>query len=321
MQYQRLGQTDLKIPPIVFGGNVFGWTLDESSALAMLDDLCGRGFTAIDTADAYSRWVAGNSGGESETIIGNWMASRNNRDSITVFTKVGMDMGQGHYDLSADYIAKACEDSLRRLQTDRIDLYFAHFDDERTETEETLRAYDKLVKAGKVRYIGASNISVDRIEQSLETSHREGLAKYQVLQPEYNLYARTKFEEQYAPLARQHQLGVVTYFTLASGFLSGKYQSQADLDKSQRGGNVEKYLQDPRGHAILQALDEVARRHDVQPATVAIAWVIANPDVSAPIASATKQSHLVAFQQAITIQLSAEDLDQLNVKESELTKS
>lgn len=321
MQYKRLGRTDLEIPPIVFGGNVLGWTLDEASSLAMLDDLHARGFTAIDTADAYSRWVDGNSGGESETIIGNWIRERKNRDSITLFTKVGMDMGKGQGNLSADYIAKACEDSLCRLQTDRIDLYFSHFDDERTAPEETLRAYDRLIKAGKVRYIGASNVSVDRIEQSLQTSKRDGLAKYHVLQPEYNLFTRAQFEQQYAPLARQYNLGVVTYFTLASGFLSGKYQSEVDLDESQRGRSVKKYLQDPGGRAILQALGEVAKRHDVQPAAVATAWVIANPDVSAPIASATKQAHVETFEQAISLRLSAEDIDALNVKEPKLAHS
>lgn len=321
MRYKLLGQTDLSIPPIVFGGNVFGWTLDESSSHTLLDDLYSRGFTAIDTADAYSRWVAGHAGGESETIIGNWMKARKNRDSVVVFTKVGYDMGQGHHDLSAPYIATACEDSLRRLQTDYLDLYFTHFDDERTAPEETLRAYDKLVTAGKVRYIGASNMSVARIEQSLQISQREGLAKYQVLQPEYNLYARTKFEQQFAPLARQHKLGVVSYYTLASGFLSGKYQSEADLDKSQRGHSVQKYLKNPRGAAILQAMGKVARRHDVQVAAVAIAWVIASPDVSAPIASATKQQHLEAFEQAIALQLSAEDLDELNVQQPEPASS
>ena len=316
MQLKQLGQTNLQIPPIVFGGNVFGWTLDEAASVEMLDDLHGRGFTAIDTADAYSRWVLGNSGGESESIIGRWLASRKNRESITLITKVGYDMGQGQKDLSAKYIAKACEDSLQRLQTDHIDLYFSHFDDERTQPEETLRAYEGLVQSGKVRNIGASNFSVERIEESLQTSRRDNLTSYRVLQPEYNLFARREFEQHYAPLARQHGLGVITYYTLASGFLSGKYKGKADLDQSQRGGGVEKYLDSPRGQTLLQALDQVAKRHAVQPAAVAIAWVMRNPDVSAPIASATKAKHLDAFDQAVRLSLTEEDLRELDVPEA-----
>ena len=316
MQLKQLGQTNLQIPPIVFGGNVFGWTLDEAASVEMLDDLHGRGFTAIDTADAYSRWVLGNSGGESESIIGRWLASRKNRESITLITKVGYDMGQGQKDLSAKYIAKACEDSLQRLQTDHIDLYFSHFDDERTQPEETLRAYEGLVQSGKVRNIGASNFSVERIEESLQTSRRDNLTSYRVLQPEYNLFARREFEQHYAPLARQHGLGVITYYTLASGFLSGKYKGKADLDQSQRGGGVEKYLDSPRGQTLLQALDQVAIRHAVQPAAVAIAWVMRNPDVSAPIASATKAKHLDAFDQAVRLSLTEEDLRELDVPEA-----
>ncbi len=316
MQLKQLGQTNLHIPPIVFGGNVFGWTLDEAASILMLDDLYARGFTAIDTADAYSRWVPGNSGGESESIIGRWLASRKNRESITLITKVGYDMGQGHKDLSAKYIAQACEDSLRRLQTDHIDLYFSHFDDERTQPEETLRAYDGLVQSGKVRNIGASNLSVARVEESLQTSRSDNLTAYRVLQPEYNLYARREFEEHYAPVARQHGLGVITYYTLASGFLTGKYKDKADIEQSQRGGGVEKYLNSPRGQALLLALDQVAQRHNVQPAAIAIAWVMRNPDVSAPIASATKAKHLDAFDQAVGLSLTAEDLRQLDVSET-----
>lgn len=317
MQLKQLGTTQLQIPPIVFGGNVFGWTLDEAASHRMLDDLHSRGFTAIDTADAYSRWVSGNSGGESESIIGSWLAARSNRDSITLITKVGYDMGQGHKDLSAGYIAKACEDSLRRLQTDHIDLYFSHFDDERTEPEETLRAYDKLIQAGKVRNIGASNFSVARIEQSLAVSQREGLPAYRVIQPEYNLFARQQFEQELAPVAEQHQLGMLTYYTLASGFLSGKYKSAADLDQSQRGSGVEKYINSPRGQALLQALQQVSQRHDVQPAAVAIAWVLRNPQVSAPIASGTKTKHVDAFEQAVSLELSPADFKQLDVAEPE----
>jgi aryl-alcohol dehydrogenase-like predicted oxidoreductase len=313
MQTQSLGKTGLQIPPLVFGGNVFGWTLDESQSLDMLDDLHCRGFTAIDTADAYSRWVEGHSGGESETIIGKWLKTRKLRDSITLITKVGYDMGQGHKDLSAKYIAQACEDSLRRLQTDHIDLYFSHFDDERTAPEETLAAYDKLVQAGKVRNIGASNLSIDRIETSLEVSQSEGLVSYRVIQPEYNLYARQKFESDYAPLARKYKFGVITYFTLASGFLSGKYRDEADLNKSQRGGGMEKLVKSERGNAILNALDAVSKRHEVSPASVAIAWAMQNPEVTAPIVSATKAKHVDAFVEAVNLQLSKDDLQELDI--------
>lgn len=317
MQLKQLGTTDLRIPPIVFGGNVFGWTLDEAASQQMLDDLHQRGFTAIDTADAYSRWVPGNSGGESETIIGRWLAGRTDRDAITLITKVGYDMGQGQQDLSAAYIAKACEDSLRRLQTDHIDLYFSHFDDERTQPEETLRAYEKLIQAGKVRNIGASNFSVARIEASMAVSQRQGLPAYRVLQPEYNLFARRQFEQELAPVAQQHQLAVITYYTLASGFLSGKYKSAADLNQSPRGSGVEKYIGSARGQALLRALEQVSQRHGVEPAAVAIAWVIGNPKVSAPIVSATKAKHLDAFEQAVRLELSAADLRQLDVSDPE----
>ena len=319
MQLKQLGTTELRIPPIVFGANVFGWTLDEAASLRMLDDLHDRGFTAIDTADAYSRWVSGNSGGESETIIGRWLADRSNRDSLTLITKVGYDMGQGHKDLSAGYIAKACEDSLRRLQTDRIDLYFSHFDDERTEPEETLRAYEKLIQAGKVRNIGASNLTTDRIEKSLAVSQRDNLPAYSVIQPEYNLFARRQFEQELAPLAERHRLGVVTYYTLASGFLSGKYKGAGDLDQSQRGSAVEKYVDSPRGQALLRALEQVSQSHQVEPAAVAIAWVLRNPQVSAPIVSATNAKHVDAFEQAVRLELSQADVEQLNVTEPELS--
>ncbi len=316
MQLKQLGTTDLRIPPIVFGGNVFGWTLDEAASHRMLDDLVSRGFTAFDTADVYSRWATGNSGGESESIIGSWLAARSKRDSITLITKVGHDMGQGHLDLSAGYIAQACEDSLRRLQTDCIDLYFSHSDDERTEPEETLRAYEKLIESGKVRHIGASNFSVARLEKSLSISQQQSLPAYSVLQPEYNLYSRQQFEQEFASVVQQHQLGVITYYTLASGFLSGKYKSAGDLDQSQRGGGVEKYVSSPRGQALLRALEKVSQRHAVEPAAVAIAWVLLNPLVSAPIVSATQTKHVDAFEQALGLELSQADLQSLDVAES-----
>ncbi|TWU40091.1 General stress protein 69 [Novipirellula aureliae] len=311
MKTKQLGKTDLQISPIVFGGSVFGWTLDERASLAMLDDLIDRGFTTIDTADWYSRWAEGNQGGESETIIGKWMTERRNRDKVTLITKVGHDMGQGHHDLSADYLARSCEDSLRRLQTDRIDLYFSHFDDERTEPEETLRAHDKLVKEGKVRYIGASNVSAERIEESLRISQANGLASYQVVQPEYNLIAREPFESSYAPLIRKHHFGAITYFALASGFLTGKYHSESDINKSRRGGGMKRYLCDDARMKTLRSLEHVAADHQMQPAAIALAWVMANSDVTAPIASATKSKHLDAFEQAVSLDLSENDCHEL----------
>lgn len=312
MNSKQLGTTDLRIPPIVFGGNVLGWTLDESASMKMLDEVIAGGFTAIDTADCYSRWAPGNSGGESETILGKWMHARENRDLVTLITKVGHDMGQGHHDLSGDYIARGCEASLSRLQTDRIDLYFSHFDDERTAPEETLRAYEKLVQAGKVRYIGASNFSPERLAESLRVSAEHDLVAYRVFQPEYNLVARDEFEQQFAPLIAEHHLGAITYYSLASGFLSGKYDNQAELDKSQRGGGIKKYLDDERKMNTLRAVEKVASEHDVQPAAVALAWVMTNPNVTAPIASATKSKHLDAFHQAVSLKLTADDLAKLN---------
>lgn len=305
---KQLGSTDLRIPPIVFGGNVLGWTLDEPSSMQILDEVINRGFTAIDTADCYSRWVPGNSGGESEIILGKWMRARGNRDEVTLITKVGLDMGQGHTDLSADYITKGCEDSLRRLQTDHIDLYFSHSDDERTEPEETLRAYDKLVQAGKVRYIGASNFSPARLEESLRVSAANHLVAYQVLQPEYNLVVRDEFEQQYAPLINEHRLGAITFYSLASGFLSGKYESEADLDRSERGEGVKKYLDDDANMNTLRTANRIAKEAGVQTAAVALAWVMNHPAVTAPIASATKSTHLDAFEQAVSLKLSSEDL-------------
>lgn len=312
MNTKQLGTTDLRIPPIVFGGNVLGWTLDESASMKMLDNVMEQGFTAIDTADCYSRWAPGNAGGESEIILGKWMRARGNRDSVTLITKVGHDMGQGHHDLSADYIAQGCEASLRRLQTDRIDLYFSHFDDERTEPEETLRAYEKLVQAGKVRYIGASNFTPERLEESLRVSEEKHLVAYRVFQPEYNLVARDEFEQQYAPLIAKHHLGAITYYSLASGFLTGKYDVHSDLEKSARGGGIQKYLEDEDTMNTLHAVQKIAEHHAVQPAAVALAWVMTNPNVTAPIASATKPKHLEAFQQAASLKLTSDELATLN---------
>jgi len=307
---KKLGNTNLQTAPIVFGGNVFGWTLDEKESFRILDEFVDAGFNTIDTANVYSRWVPGNEGGESEAIIGKWMKGRGNRDKLTIITKVGSDMGQGHRDLSEKHIMEAVDDSLRRLQTDAIDLYLSHWDDENTPVEETLGAYEKLIKAGKVRYIGASNLSPERLKESLTVSTQNGLPRYEVFQPEYNLYDRQGFEEGVAPVCRKEELGVITYFSLAKGFLSGKYRSKDDLGKSVRGGGVEGYLNE-RGFRILEALDKLAAKHEISQAAVALAWLIHQPDVTAPIASATKSSHMKAFVEAVQMKPEPEDLQLL----------
>ncbi len=310
MEKRTLGNTDLQTAPIVFGGNVFGWTLDEKQSFQILDEFIGSGFNAIDTADVYSRWVDGNEGGESETILGKWMKARGNRDDITLITKVGADMGQGQKDLTENYILKAVDKSLQRLQTHYIDLYFTHWDDDRTPVEETLGAYDKLIQAGKVRWIGASNLSPERLKASLDASKKHGLPRYEVFQPGYNLYDRQGLEEGVASLCKEHGLGVISYYSLASGFLSGKYRSEDDLGKSTRGGGVKKYLDD-RGKSILKALDALAEKHKVSQAGIALAWLINKPLVTAPIASATKSKQLLAFTEAVHLDLSSEDMDML----------
>lgn len=312
MKLVTLGNTDLKTAPIVIGANVFGWTVDEKTSFDLLDRVIDLGFNTIDTADMYSRWAPGNEGGESETIIGKWMKSRGNRDQINIITKVGSDVGQGHRDISEAYILKAVEKSLKRLQIDQIDLYFTHFDDEQTPVEETLGAYDKLIKAGKVRYVGASNLSPERLQASLNASARHDLPKYQVFQPEYNLYNRKGFENGVAPICQKENLGVISYFSLASGFLTGKYRSKNDFDKSVRGGGMAKFL-DERGFRILKALDQVSEKHEISQAAVALAWLIHSDLITAPIASATKVSHVDTFAKAAALQLDKADVDQLDV--------
>jgi aryl-alcohol dehydrogenase-like predicted oxidoreductase len=311
MEKKKLGNTDLYTAPIVLGGNVFGWTADEKQSFKILDEFTGLGFNAIDTADVYSRWVRGHEGGESESIIGKWMRGRGKRHQMLLITKVGYDMGQGHNDISGDYILEAADKSLKRLQTDYIDLYFTHLDDDKTDVEETLGAYDKLIKAGKVRWIGASNLSTERIRKSLEASEKIGLPRYEVLQPEYNLYQRQGFEESFAAICKDYGLGVVSYFALASGFLTGKYRNEDDLLKSKRGRMVQKYLND-RGKGILKALDETAEKHKTTQAAVSLAWLIAKPLVTAPIASVTKPEHFKSFTEALRIELSEEDMARLD---------
>ncbi len=311
MQKRRLGRTDLEIAPLVFGGNVFGWTADEKTSFSLLDRFLDAGFNAIDTADSYSRWVPGNKGGESETIIGKWMKARGNRDRVIVITKVGSDMGQGKKDLSAAHIEKAVEGSLKRLQVETIDLYLSHWPDPTTPHEETLGAYQKLLKAGKVRAIGASNLDAGQLRAALDIARLRDLPRYEVLQPEYNLYDRASYDGPLRDLCMAEGLGVITYYSLAAGFLSGKYRSIADLGKSPRGGGVKKYL-DARGQRILGALDAVAARHKAKPAEVALAWIIARSGVTAPIASATSLEQLESMIRSASLTLSAADIRELD---------
>ena len=311
MKRRKLARTGLEIAPLVFGGNVFGWTADEGTSFDLLDRFVDAGLNAIDTADVYSSWAPGNKGGESETIIGKWMKSQKNRDKVIVITKVGSDTGQGKTDLSAPYIEKAIDESLRRLQTDSVDLYLSHWPDTTVTYEETLGAYDKLLKKGKVRFIGVSNLDAKELREALDTADRHNFPRYQVLQPEYNLYDRSPFEGKLSDLCMKEGLGVVTYFSLAKGFLSGKYRGEADLGKSVRGGDVKGYL-NPRGKKILAALDEVSKRRSAKPAEVALAWVIAQPGVTAPISSATDATQLDSLVKAASLELKREDIEQLN---------
>ena len=310
MEKRPLGQTGLAIAPVVFGGNVFGWSADETMSHRLLDAFVDAGFNAIDTADSYSRWVPGHKGGESETIIGNWLKKSGKRGQIVIATKVGSDMGQGKC-LKKDYILKSADESLKRLQVEAIDLYQSHFDDEVTPVEETLETYGELIKAGKVRAIGASNLSPARLNASFEASSAQGLPRYETLQPNYNLYDRASYDAPLRDLCMAEGLGVITYFSLAKGFLSGKYRSIADLGKSPRGGGVKKYL-DARGQRILGALDAVAARHKAKPAEVALAWIIARSGVTAPIASATSLEQLESMIRSASLTLSAADIRELD---------
>jgi aryl-alcohol dehydrogenase-like predicted oxidoreductase len=306
MKKVQLGRTALQVSPVNLGGNVFGWTLDEAGSFDILDAFAAAGGNFIDTADTYSWWAEGNRGGESETIIGNWMKARGNRSEVVIATKVGGQNRDHKQDTSKAYILRTAEESLRRLQTDHIDLYYTHFDDTVTPVEETLAAYDVLIKAGKVRYIAASNIAPGRLRQSLELAG-QGYPAYQALQPHYNLAERKQYETDYAPLAAEYGLAVMPYWSLASGFLTGKYRSQADLDKSPRGASAGKYL-DEKGLGILAALDQVAASHQSTPATIALAWLLAQPGITAPIVSATSRQQLQAITGAPGIRLAAEEL-------------
>jgi aryl-alcohol dehydrogenase-like predicted oxidoreductase len=311
MQLRRLGHTDLAIAPLVLGGNVFGWTADKKASFAVLDRFAAAGLNAIDTADSYSTWVPGNEGGESETIIGEWMKARGNRSRIIVVTKVGSPMGRGKEGLKARYIEEAAEASLKRLQTDAIDLYLSHWPDMATPFEETLGAYQRLIEKGKVRWCGASNLNVALLQAALAASKARGGPRYEVLQPEYNLADRREFENGLAELCAREDIGVITYFSLAKGFLSGKYRNEADLAKSPRGGAVKAYL-NPRGVRILGALDKVAGEHKAKPAEVALAWIMARPGVTAPIASATSAEQVDSLVRATEIKLTPADMTALD---------
>jgi aryl-alcohol dehydrogenase-like predicted oxidoreductase len=311
MQLRKLGRSDLMVPPLCFGSNVLGWTVDEKTAFALLDALLEAGLNFIDTADVYSRWVPGHQGGESETIIGNWMKARGNRAKVVVATKVGMEMGEGRKGLKPAYIRQACEDSLRRLQTDHIDLYQSHTDDADTPQEDVLDAYDQLIEAGKIRVIGASNFSAARFAEALKLAET-GLPRYESLQPEYNLYTRSGYEAELEPLCRANEVGVISFYGLAAGFLTGKYRSERDLGKSPRGmRSIGRYLNE-RGFRILEALDTVAEDNDVSPAQVALAWLMARPGLTAPIVSATSLAQLRELVAATRFMLSASDIAKLD---------
>jgi aryl-alcohol dehydrogenase-like predicted oxidoreductase len=311
MNQRPLGDTGIAVAPIAFGGNVFGWTVDEPTSFALLDAFVAAGFNLLDTADSYSRWVPGHHGGESETIIGRWIARRGRHDDVVIATKVGSDMGLGHKCLRRDHIIQSAESSLRRLQVETIDLYQSHWDDDSTSFDETLEAYARLIAQGKVRAIGASNLSADRLTQALDVSRRHGLPRYMTLQPLYNLYDRSAFEGALAALCVRERIGVISYYALAAGFLTGKYRTTTDFAKSARGTGMQKYL-NPRGLRIVAALDDVAGRVGATPAQVALAWLIAQPAVTAPIASATSLEQLAELVAAPNVALDAEAMQTLD---------
>jgi aryl-alcohol dehydrogenase-like predicted oxidoreductase len=311
MEKRRLGQSSLEVSPITFGCNVFGWTADEKTSFALLDAWVDAGFNFLDTADVYSRWHPGNSGGESEVIIGKWLKARGSRDKVVLATKLGIEMAPGKKGLSRAYMQTAVEDSLRRLQTDYIDLYQSHRDDPETPVEETLSAYADLVKQGKVREIGASNFSADRLAESLKVSTAKGLPRYQSLQPQYSLVERAEFEGPLEDLCLAEKVGVIGYYSLASGFLTGKYRSRADMEGRTRGPRVEKYLND-YGFGVVKVLDEVAKKYEAKPGQIALAWLIARPSVTAPIASATNLEQLAELVEAAEIELDAESIQKID---------
>jgi aryl-alcohol dehydrogenase-like predicted oxidoreductase len=317
MPSRQLGRSGIQVSPLCFGGNVFGWTADERMSHSLLDAWLDAGFNFIDTADVYSRWAPGHAGGESESVIGRWLKKGGKRDKVVIATKVGMDMGDGRIGLSRKWIEQAVDDSLRRLQVDRIDLYQAHKDDEATPLEETLEAFAKLVDAGKVRAIGASNYSAARLAQALETSRRLGVPRFESLQPLYNLYDRAVFEKDLQPLCVKEDVGVINFYALAAGFLSGKYRKPEDAGKSARGANTTKKYLNERGLKILSALDEASRRTGAPPARVAVAWVMAQPAITAPIASASNIEQLREITRAAELRLDADTMALLGAASAE----
>ncbi len=311
MNKRKLGKTGMEISPLIFGGNIFGWTVDPATSFKLLDAFVAAGFNSVDTADMYSKWVPGHEGGESETILGEWMKRSGNRSKIIVATKVGMEMGDGKKGLSKSYILRAAEDSLRRLQTDYIDLYQSHTDDADTPLEETLAAYADLIKQGKVRAIGASNFKAERFAAALETSRKFGLPAYQTLQPNYSLIERAEYENSLEPLCQKEGLGVINYFPLAGGFLTGKYRSEVDVAGKARARNVTKYLNE-RGYKILGALDQVAKKYNATPARISLAWLLARPSITAPIVSATNLEQLQDLVSSVQLSLDRDSIEFLN---------
>jgi hypothetical protein len=312
VEQRALGRSGLRVPPLCFGCNIFGWTVDEATSFTLLDALAEHGLTFLDTADVYSRWAPGHVGGESEAIIGRWIKARGTRERIILATKVGMDMGEGRVGLKPAYIAEAVEASLRRLQTDYIDLYQSHKDDPDTPQEETLAAFGRPIEAGKVRVIGASNFSAERLQEALDLAATSDLPRYESLQPEYNLYERSVFEGPLERICVENEVGVITFFSLAAGFLTGKYRSEADFSKSPRGErSIPRYMNE-RGMRILAALDEVAAERGAEPASVALAWLMEKPSVTAPIASATSLQQLETLVAATRLKLSAEEMARLD---------
>jgi len=311
MKKRKLGNSGLEVAPLALGGNVFGWTADEPTSFGLLDAFVAAGCNLIDTADVYSAWVPGNKGGESETVLGKWLKASGNRGKVLIATKVGKEMGPDRKGLSKSYILRAAEDSLRRLQTECIDLYQSHEDDPGTPLEETMEAYAQLIRQGKVRAIGASNYTADRLRQALKVSARSGFPSYQCLQPLYNLYDRAEYETDLEPLCLEKEVGAIPYYSLASGFLTGKYRSEKDLANRARGEFVKKYLND-RGFRILDALDQVAGQYHSFPAVVSLAWLIARPGVTAPIASATSLDQLADLIEATELELDPSSIELLN---------
>ena len=311
MQKRSLGTSGIEVSPLCFGGNVFGWTADEATSFKLLDRFSESGFNFIDTADVYSRWVPGNQGGESETILGKWLSQGGRRDQVVIATKCGLEMGPNEKGLSRQYIVKAVERSLKRLQVERIDLYQAHTDDDQTPLDETLEAFGKLIEQGKVRAIGASNYSGRRLQEALEVSRRHGFPVYVSLQPLYNLADRSGYELDLEPVCEKNGLAVIPYYSLAAGFLTGKYRSGDDLTDKARGKTVEKYLNE-RGERILTALDEVAARYHTIPAKVALAWLLARPSITAPIVSATSLKQLDEILDSTRLKLDGDAVSQLN---------